>query len=158
MTYRLDGKQYVAVLCGHGGTFLNFAGTAAMDYVNEGRLLTFALGGTDVVPKPAVRPPQPARSQPPERRASRELVLAGRDLYVMYCGRCHTIGIPAITPDLSRSATLASPQAFNAVVLKGALIPAGMGRFDDLLSEADTLAIQSYLIDEAWKAYQPSPR
>ena len=43
---------------------------------------------------------------------------------------------------------------FKDIVLRGAVAPTGMERFDDLLSEADVEAIHDYLIDESWKAYQ----
>jgi quinohemoprotein ethanol dehydrogenase len=52
MTFELGGRQYVSVLCGHGGMFLNFPGTAAGDYVNEDRILTFALDALPRTPTP----------------------------------------------------------------------------------------------------------
>jgi quinohemoprotein ethanol dehydrogenase len=39
-------------------------------------------------------------------------------------------------------------QMFKDVVLSGALGPAGMGKFSDLLSDADVDAIHAYLIDQ----------
>lgn len=71
-----------------------------------------------------------------------------------YCARCHSFAIPAITPDLTRSPVLGSVEAFNGIVLQGVLASAGMAKFNDLLSEGDVLAIQGYLTDEAWKAYE----
>jgi quinohemoprotein ethanol dehydrogenase len=38
--------------------------------------------------------------------------------------------------------------------LKGVLAPAGMERFDDLLSEKDVDNIHAYLIDQSWMAYR----
>jgi quinohemoprotein ethanol dehydrogenase len=38
-------------------------------------------------------------------------------------------------------------------VLRGALVPLGMGRWDDVLSQADAESIHAYIVDEAWKAY-----
>ncbi|MDB6010840.1 MAG: Pyrrolo-quinoline quinone, partial [Gammaproteobacteria bacterium] len=43
---------------------------------------------------------------------------------------------------------------FKDIVLRGAVAPTGMERFDDLLTEADVEAIHAYLIDESWKAYK----
>jgi quinohemoprotein ethanol dehydrogenase len=74
-------------------------------------------------------------------------------LFFIHCARCHTLGVPAITPDLSRSSVVASLDALEEVVLKGALQPAGMPRFSDVLSAGDVSALQSYFVDEWSKAY-----
>ena len=44
--------------------------------------------------------------------------------------------------------------AFKDIVLRGVLAPAGMERFDDLLSEQDADNIHAYLIDQTWVAYR----
>ena len=68
------------------------------------------------------------------------------------CSRCHVLG-PSSTPDLRRlNAGLHA--AFKDIVLKGVLAPAGMERFDDILSDTDADNIHAYLIDESWKAYK----
>jgi quinohemoprotein ethanol dehydrogenase len=152
MTYSVDGKQYVAVLCGHGGQYMNFLGTSSLHYVNEGRILAFALDGAGDVPKPPVRDAFPYR-EPPARTGSPELVRAGRNLFFNYCARCHTLGVPAISPDLSRSDVVASIDAFKVVLLNGALLSKGMPRFDDVLSAGDAIALQSYFIDQWWEGY-----
>jgi quinohemoprotein ethanol dehydrogenase len=38
--------------------------------------------------------------------------------------------------------------------LKGVLAPAGMERFDDILSEQDVDNIHAYLISQSWVAYR----
>jgi quinohemoprotein ethanol dehydrogenase len=43
---------------------------------------------------------------------------------------------------------------FKDIVLKGVLAPAGMERFDDILSETDVDNIHAYLIDQGWVAYR----
>jgi quinohemoprotein ethanol dehydrogenase len=153
MTYAIDGKQYVAVLCGHGGENYFFEGTAALKYLNEGRILAFALDGAAEVPKPAERPPPRPYTEPPPRTGSPELSNAGRNLFVIHCARCHALGIPAISADLTRSSIVPSIDSLKAVVLKGALQPLGMPRFSDVLSDSDVGALQSYLIDQTWEAY-----
>ena len=40
------------------------------------------------------------------------------------------------------------------IVLRGMLAPAGMERFDDILSEKDAENIHAYLIDQSWIAYR----
>jgi quinohemoprotein ethanol dehydrogenase len=152
MTYAVGGHQYVAVLSGHGGQYMNFLGTSALKYINEGRVLAFALHGAAEVPKPEVRPESPMGAPPP-RSGSQEVVNAGRNLFFNNCAKCHTLGAPGITPDLTRSNIVASEDAFKAVLLKGALMPMGMPRFDDKLTAADASALRSYFIDQWWDAY-----
>src|SRR5450759_3004940 len=52
-----------------------------------------------------------------------------------------------MTPDL-RKLPLEVHDLFKDILLKGALAPRGMERFDDLLSEADAGAIHAYLINQ----------
>jgi quinohemoprotein ethanol dehydrogenase len=158
MSYEVDGVQYVSVLAGHGGSAYAFAGTAAMRYINEGRVLTFKLDGAGVVPRPALRERSPVR-QPPAQNASRDVIAAGQSLYYTYCSRCHVLGAPAITPDLSRLEDgIDSFDLFKSVVLKGAFLPLGMPRFDDTLSETDAKALHAYFVEQAWDAYRAQAR
>jgi quinohemoprotein ethanol dehydrogenase len=155
MTFEVGGRQYVSVLCGHGGMFLNFLGTAAWDYLNEDRILTFALDGMSVTPTPPRRAAPAPRDEPAlPRNPSADLVKAGRNLFVMHCTRCHTLNTPAISPDLTRSPVIYSIDTLEAIVLRGALSSAGMGKFDDVLTSQDLNPIQAYLVDETWDAYQ----
>jgi mono/diheme cytochrome c family protein len=48
---------------------------------------------------------------------------------------------------------MASLDAFKEAVLKKALQPYGMPRFSDTLTPADIGALQAYLIDQWWQAY-----
>lgn len=154
MTYEIDGKQYISVLAGHGGSTYALLGTAGMEYANEGRILTFALGGAAEVPKPPAQVVKPLQ-QPPPQNGTPEQILNGQYLYNTYCGRCHALGVPGLTPDLSRLEDgIASFDVFKAIVRKGALLPQGMPRFDDVISEADARALHSYFVDEAWKTYK----
>jgi quinohemoprotein ethanol dehydrogenase len=155
MTFEVGGKQYISVLCGHGGMFLNFLGTAAWDYINEDRILTFAIDGMPETPTPPRKTPPTARVEPPlARNASSELVEAGRDLFITHCARCHTLDTPAISSDLTRSAAIYSIETLDAILLRGALSSAGMGKFDDVLTERDLYSLQAYLVNETWDAYQ----
>jgi quinohemoprotein ethanol dehydrogenase len=155
MTFQVGGRQYVAVLCGHGGMFLNFMGTAARDYVNEDRILTFAIDGAPQTPTPLRRISPVSRVEPPlARNASAELEEVGRRLFVMHCARCHSLDTPAISSDLTRSSAIYSVETLDAIVLRGALSSAGMSKFDDVLTEQDLHAIQAYLVGETWDAYR----
>ncbi len=42
---------------------------------------------------------------------------------------------------------------FPDIVLKGALLPLGMARFDDILKPADVDDIHAFVIDQAWAAF-----
>ena len=81
-----------------------------------------------------------------------EQIHNGEVKFVQECSRCHVFG-PSVTPDLRRLDP-SLHTIFKNIVLKGAVAPTGMERFDDILSEADVEAIHAYLIDESWKAYR----
>ncbi len=161
MTYRVDGRQYVAVMAGYGGGTIGMPfprNSAARRFGNAGRILAFRLGGGPVpLPPPLVDAPFP---RPPARIGSASAIAAGEVLYNRYCGRCHVFGRGEL-PDLRRTAA-ATRNSFDAIVLHGALRPMGMARWDDVLSHTDAAAIQAYVIDQAWQAYTaahppPSP-
>jgi quinohemoprotein ethanol dehydrogenase len=155
MTYEVGGTQYVAVMAAHGGGYLgSFTGTAAMKYVNEGRVIAFRIGGASDVPKPPIRVNELYR-QPPPLTASPAKVAAGLELFNVWCARCHSLGVPGVTPDLSRLRDgIDNLAVFQAIVLKGAFLARGMARFDDVLSPADTEALHAYLVDQAVQAYK----
>jgi quinohemoprotein ethanol dehydrogenase len=95
---------------------------------------------------------EPPLEQPPEQKATKAQIDAGELVFVGECSRCHQIG-PSSTPDLRRlNAGLHS--AFKDILLKGVLAPAGMERFNDILSEQDADNVHAYLIDQAWVAYR----
>jgi quinohemoprotein ethanol dehydrogenase len=154
-TYRLNGTQYVVVMAGYGG--LGFYSltkdTAAYRYDNEGRIIALKLDGT-AVPLPPVLPDEPVPTPPP-REGSTEQISKGEVLYNRFCGRCHIHG-RGILPDLRRM-TPEKHQIFYDIVMKGVLAPAGMGRWDDVLSHSDAEAIHAYIVDEAWKVYRAAP-
>jgi quinohemoprotein ethanol dehydrogenase len=84
--------------------------------------------------------------------ASEDRIRYGEIKFIQECSRCHVLG-PSSTPDLRRLDP-GLQAIFKDVVLRGAVAPTGMERFDDILSESDVEAIHAYLIDEAWKAYK----
>jgi len=153
-TYAVDGVQYVAVQVGYGGTAIAEGpvppSSAIMKYENTNRIIAFRLGGGEV-PTPPKRVEEPFE-KPPVQTASAASIRAGEVKFVQECSRCHALGVSS-TPDLRRlDAGLHA--AFKDIVLHGALAPAGMERFDDLLSEADVENIHAYLIDQSWIAYR----
>lgn len=155
MTYQVNGIQYVAVMQGHGGANMStFEGTAAMKHVNEDRILTLRLGGSQEIPQPAMRVEAPY-DRPPERTGTAAQISQGRSLFYTWCMKCHTLGMPAVAPDLTRlHRGISSPTVFKSIVLRGALGPLGMPRFDDVLSDSDADALHAFIVDEAWKRYE----
>jgi len=125
-------------------------GSAALKYQNINRIIAFKLAGP-AVPPPPVRAEQPVPKPPVQTRTPAQ-IQAGEVKFTQECSRCHVFG-PSVTPDL-RKLDPALQAMFKDIVLRGAVAPTGMERFDDLLSEGDVEAIHAYLIDESWKAYR----
>ena len=151
MTYRIGGVQYIAILVGYGGGQIGYTypkDSAAFKYGNRGRLVALKLGG-GAVPLPPVVVHEPIPPPPPREGTPAE-IRAGEILYNRYCSRCHVFGA-GVLPDL-RALSPAKHQIFYDIVLKGALTPVGMGRFDDVLTRADAQAIHHYIVSEAWNA------
>ena len=151
-TYRVGGVQYVAVMAGYGGNAINYPltpDTAAWRYDNEGRIIAFKVGGGPVPLPPAIQDePLP---KPPAHEGTKQSIADGEVLYNRFCGRCHILG-RGIVPDLRRL-TPEKHSVFYDIVLNGALVPAGMGRWDDVLTKRDAEAVHAYIVDESWKAY-----
>jgi quinohemoprotein ethanol dehydrogenase len=154
MTYSVSGEQYVAVQVGYGGTAITVGpippSSAALKYENTNRIIAFKLGGGSVpTPPPRV---EPRFETPPVQTATQAQIDAGEIKFIEQCTRCHQLG-PSSTPDLRRLND-GLHAAFKDIVLKGALAPAGMERFNDLLSEQDADNVHAYLIAQSWIAYQ----
>ena len=160
MTYKVNGTQYITIMAGYGGSAVITGvpldpASAAYRYGNEGRIIVLKVGGPPPpLPPLAADAPMP---DPPPRPTDARQIAAGEVLYSRYCARCHLFG-RGILPDLRRMSA-ATHSLFGAIVRGGAYAGKGMGRFDDVLSEADQNAIHSYLIDQAWQARaQPQRR
>jgi len=151
-TYRIGGVQYVVVMAGFGGNYVNYPLTkdmVAYHRDNEGRIIALRLDGGPVpLPPELTIEPYP---QPPAREGPPAKVANGEVLYNRFCGRCHMLD-RGVLPDLRRL-TPVKHEMFYDIVLNGVLAGAGMGRWDDVLSRADAEAIHAYIVDEAWKAY-----
>jgi quinohemoprotein ethanol dehydrogenase len=146
VTYRVDGTQYVAVLAGIGGS--QGGHQTRFAYLNEGRILAFALGGS--APMPPVKRRPPAHVEAPAATASAETVARGRDLYARHCLRCHGMGAKSsgLYPDL-RYASREVHERWSDVVLAGTRAEGGMAGFADVLSDEDARAIHAYVIERA---------
>ena len=155
MTYSVDGRQYVSVLVGWGGSYPLYAGPLAFKsghQVNRSRLLTFALDAHGALPP---LDPEPARtvraSNAPVDRTQAD---RGATAYARTCSVCHgdaAIG-GGVLPDLRYSAALGNDAFWRAVVNDGALTSQGMIGFKTALGAAEISDIRAYLTLEAQRA------
>ena len=153
MTYKVGGVQYIAVMAAWGGGGYAYVPrySAAYKRINAGRLLVFKLDGGAIAPPPEqaaldIAPPPPAQAP----GTTPEVIAAGRGLFFANCAICHSNQHRSITPDLRRMQP-ATHAAFNDILLKGLYLPAGMPRWDDVLTPRDVAAIHAYLIDAQGK-------
>ena len=156
MSYAVDGRQYVAVLVGWGGS-----ASVGSDVMNVGwkygantrRLLVFALDGKARLP----REPGPSGTLEPVDDPAFAIdagkAEAGKTLF-LYCMLCHgrdAISAGSPGPDLRESALAMDSQAFRKVVHDGELIARGMPRYD-FLSEEQVTQLYHYVRQEARRA------
>jgi quinohemoprotein ethanol dehydrogenase len=149
ISYSVQGKQYVSVLVGFGGT------TAAVsDMLNYGwkygqqtrRLLTFAIGGNKQLPKEPGRDMTLTPVDDPALVLDEASITKGRALGVM-CIACHGInlkGAGAPAPDLRESAIALSEDDLWNVLHEGSLAPRGMPKFS-ILTRGQVHNIWSYI-------------
>jgi quinohemoprotein ethanol dehydrogenase len=156
ITYVVDGEQYVAVAAGWGGSFGLSGGEAALlaGVRGGGRVLAWKLGGRAVVPPG--RPPQGPVPAPTHRVAATDAELRrGSVVYHTLCSACHgpgVIGGGSAVPDL-RYLDAGQHARFEQTVLGGLHEPAGMPRFDDLITRDDARIIQAYVLQQAAKGH-----
>ncbi len=148
ITYSIDGEQYVAVVAGWGAVYPNFLGVvlnADGQSMNISRILAFKLGGgAELPPKPEIAAARPA----PEMFGSDEQIGEGGVLYTRYCAICHGVAAVSggILPDLRQSAMISNAQAFNGVVIGGALLDKGMAGWSEVLSDEDAEAVRAFIV------------
>ncbi|MCK9542051.1 MAG: c-type cytochrome, partial [Novosphingobium sp.] len=160
ITYRAGGKQFVTVVAGFGGGAGAFGPLIAhlgWDYRTQPRrVLTFALdGGAKLPPAPTGTPfaPMDDPAWRPDPAAERR----GAVLYANSCTICHGAGAVAsgTAPDLRASATVADAQTFTAIVRDGALVTAGMPRYDNF-NDAEREDIRQFLRGRAAQSRKSS--
>ena len=145
ITYRIKGEQYVVVMAGYGGSMGMASATPFMrNPPPPGMILAFKLGGKAKLPVTPQPPLQPYAQVAESFTAAQ--VADGGKWFGTYCNICH--GGP-VNPDLRRSALLADKDAWNAVVIGGALEPNGMDSFAKYLTPAQAENIRAYLAGEA---------
>lgn len=146
ITYVAGGRQYVTVLTGIS-TSMSFRADLlpfSVDfYTQPRRVLTFALGGTEKVSPGTPHVPKAVLDPAYKPNAASET--RGGGVYG-HCITCHGINVVSggSAPDLRASSVPASADAFAQVVRGGALVPAGMPRFEEL-SDGDLADLRAYI-------------
>ncbi|MEO0439030.1 MAG: PQQ-dependent dehydrogenase, methanol/ethanol family [Pseudomonadota bacterium] len=150
ITYRIDGKQYIAVLVGRGGQLYGgrTTGDVTRDIVNRSRLLVFSLDGEAALPAPNEPKQQMADLRSIEAEPTR--VATGSLLYQKHCVSCHGISAVSnsVVPDLRYSGFLATSAGWISVVRDGVLESQGMAGFEPLLDREQTEDIRHYVLSK----------
>ena len=140
ISYTVNGRQYVTVLSGSGGSLV-LVGDAFKDHPvgyreQARRVLTFAIGGKARLPRS-----QPFVLQPvsdPDYVADHTAEMRGYATYSQTCIMCHGRDASALggaAPDLRASPAILSNETFMAIAKGGALRQQGMPPFGDLSDE-----------------------
>jgi quinohemoprotein ethanol dehydrogenase len=150
ITYKISGKQYVALLVGWGGAFAGVGNkNLGWDYNHHmRRLIVFALDGKAKVPlQPPPFFPKPLFDS--GFVVQEKLAEKGKQLY-WQCFSCHGSNVEAkgMAPDLRASPIVLSQEAFTKVVRGGAKSSMGMPVFKEL-SDEDLTAIRHFIRQKA---------
>jgi quinohemoprotein ethanol dehydrogenase len=145
MTYELDGKQYLSVLVGWGGSSGLIGPNTSGEYKPEGRLWTFVVGGDkNIVPVQGQTLPEltaiPFDNTP-------ALLAQGEDLYGKHCMLCHGAGAVSggALADL-RYASSATYDIFHGIVREGAYRGLGMPNLGEWVTDDDAAAVKNWLL------------
>ena len=149
ISYKLDGKQYVAVLVGYGGPVAMLGTIVPYRPRLPGRLMVFALGGNAKAAPFDIPTPQPVNLTGVKSSGDAS---AGLALYNDNCMVCHGFSATGrYTADLRRSDIIKDADAFQSVVIEGAFASQGMVSFAKVLSPIDAENVRVYLIGEGRK-------
>jgi quinohemoprotein ethanol dehydrogenase len=162
MSFSIDGRQYVSVLVGYGGTTAAYGHFMDMGYKfgkQPRRLLTFALNGDATLP-PSPPPDFTVHALDiPGLKLNEADVTAGRALSVQ-CAACHGVGLQATGtpgPDLRESHIALNLNSFSALLKGGYLIQQGMPRFQ-YLSDDQIRELYAYIRAKAREALGERPK
>jgi quinohemoprotein ethanol dehydrogenase len=154
MTYKINGVQYVAVAAAWGGGGWPFPHRTSAQFQrgNAGRIIVFKLDGGRTPVPPLLPKPDPIPAPPPQLPGITPAMLSeGGALFQGNCSICHANATGSNAPDLRR---FTAHDAFDEIVLGGALLPGGMPRWDDAFTPAQAKSIHAYLIALQKQAYE----
>jgi quinohemoprotein ethanol dehydrogenase len=150
VSYKLDGKQFVALLVGYGGGYTMGTTPGLPDEgwaygVQRRRLVAFALDDDVSLPEQ----PPPAMPEPlviADFAVDEALAVTGVGLFGTYCAICHggQAIANAMAPDLRASAVPLDSSAFAAVVRDGSRVDRGMPPFAGL-QDTELEALRHYI-------------
>ena len=145
ITFALDGKQYVSILAGWGGSSGLISANPTGIYKGEGRLFTFVLGG-DKNFQPVQGLPLPELTAIPFDNDP-ALLARGEDVYGTRCQVCHGRGAVSggSLADL-RHASAATYDIFHNIVREGAYSGLGMPNFGEVISAEEAEAVKNWLL------------
>jgi len=168
ITYEVDGKQYVSVVAGWGGTGAAASGQMTYQYGWQARrqvhrLLTFVLDGKAALP-PQLPPLVAQALDAPEFKVDPAKARVGAAVWNRsMCLGCHGFVMIAggMAPDVRASPVPLSKDAFRAIVHDGTLQQQGMPKFDKLTDE-ELEGLQHYIRQRARETLngglnQPTP-
>jgi quinohemoprotein ethanol dehydrogenase len=151
ITYKINDKQYVALLVGWEA-HLQAQETKALLGLQPSYPQTI---GAPLKEEPRPQQPPPHFPQPladPDFIPDPELIAVGADLY-WRCFGCHGVKVIAkgMAPDLRASPIVASQSTFNSVVRDGIKADMGMPAYKDLTDE-DLKALRHFIKNQAYEA------
>jgi cytochrome c553 len=153
----VNGKEVILVPTGDGAGGLTVKYESDLVTTREtttapSRLVAFELGATTNIPN------HPPKQLLPPARPMQDTALAkkGEVVYrTRECGHCHSddmnLGGGSYIPDL-RNIREGMLQSMPQILQKGALSSLGMPKFENI-SDEDVAALQAYIINTAWSAY-----
>lgn len=153
-TFAIDGEQYVTITTGWGSAYALAAGMgyAAPVPPKVGKVVTFKLGGNEIIPEPDL----PAIEATPKTAdfGTPEQINDGLVHYARACAVCHgQLAVSSgVLPDLRWSQIAGDAASWNGVVMDGTLAANGMVSFSDVLSAEESEAIRAYVVRQAHNA------
>jgi quinohemoprotein ethanol dehydrogenase len=152
ISYAVNGKQYVSVLVGFGASAAIDSGDmgAGWSFAAPRRLLTFALGGTAVLPPTPPRFAKLNLLDDPNLKLDPARVAAGNAIFLA-CALCHgknAIGAGGPAPDLRASEIALHPDSLWTLLHGGMLLAGGMPSFSDLTHD-QVMDIYAYIRSRA---------
>lgn len=160
ITYSVDGKQYLAILVGWGGSMAALGGGDMARYgwsygAQTRRLVAFSLDGDAELP-PQAPPSVPRPLASSDFAVDDRLAQGAAESFNTACAFCHGPGAisAGMAPDLRASAVPLSAGAFESVVRQGALRQNGMPPFADY-SDEQLERLRHYIRAQAEFGLQP---
>ena len=150
ITYKLNNRQYIALLVGYGGGYTVGFTPGVPDEgwaygVHTRRLVVFALGeGLELPKQPEPLFPKPLVDD--SFIVDETQLQLGVSLYGTYCSICHggSAIANAMAPDLRASQIPLDFAAFELIVRGGGLVERGMPPFAEM-TDTDLVAMQHYI-------------